>query len=189
MSSGERLADQYLADAILANCGVRPTVDVLFQAFVNQCFLGGDCLGNTVNPPPAQRASDPNVAYVSSNADGSISIGLAGDLDSSDLLPPAFNCSLVGGVQQGPLQASEVVKFEVLGAPPAQYLYSFSAAPSGITADDPTASYDGTYPIRVKCPRPPPTPIPAVPTAGLFITLLGLAFAGIGSLRRRSDGR
>jgi len=190
MPSGERLADQYLADAIQANCGVRPPVNATFQGFVNQCFLGGDCLGNPVSPPPAQRASDPNVAYVRSNSSGSISIGLAGNLDSSDLLPPAFNCALVGGQQQGPLQASEVVKFQVQGGPAPQYFYSFDASPSGITADDATGSYDATYPITVPAPAPlvcrRASSIPAVPAAGLLITLAGLGFAGIHALRRRS---
>ncbi len=205
LPSGNTVAEQYVADAIFANCGVFLTPAQInsapFQTAVNDCFLGGSCGGGPpIVPPPAQRASDPNVAYVNSNSDGSISIGLAGNLDASDLLPPGFDCSLVGGQQQGPVRASEVVKIEVLqGGQPVgkpQYGYSFAVYQSGIETDDETASYDGTYPTKLFVPpvllncRPPrpPVPIPAVPGGGLFISLVGLGFAGIRSLRRRSAG-
>lgn len=145
---GVRLADQYVLDGIEANCGVRPPLNFKFQVtgdptlqqVITACFIdtNGLCPGN-LSLPPAQRASDPNVAYVRSNSDGSVSIGLAGNFDTSDLLPAAFDCAIFGGVQKDPPQASEVVKFQVLGGPPAQYLYSFEAAPSGITAEDVTA--------------------------------------------------
>jgi hypothetical protein len=174
VAPGVTLAEQYISDAVLANCGA-PISDPLLAASV-ACFLSGapaDC-GLLISPPPAARASDPNVSYA--NSDGySVSIGLAGAQNAVDLLPPTFVCPNTG-TKPNPLQLSEVVKFEAdWGAPTVQYLYSFDSAPSGTVAADSTESYDAIYEVKPSVqPPPPPRPIPAVGPLGLAALSLGL---------------
>ncbi len=148
---GLSLAEQYISDAILANCGAPIPPPLLGPSVA--CFLSGaiaDC-GVLISPPPAERASDPNVSYV--NSDGNlVTIGLAGAENAVDLLPPTFVCPNTG-TKPDPLRLSEVVKFEADWATTSpQYLYSFNAAPSGTVVDDPTESYDAIYEVKVDVP-------------------------------------
>lgn len=179
VAPGVTLAKRYISDAILANCGVLIPPALLGDA--EACFLSGsaaDC-GGLIDPPPAEKASDPNVSYANS-VGNLVTIGLAGPLNATGLLPTGFTCP--DGTTPDPLQLSEVVKFEAAWAPSPQYLYGFNATPSGLQTDDPTRSYDAIYDVKVNVQ---PTPIPAVQPLGLALLSFGLMVAAGWARRRR----
>jgi hypothetical protein len=191
---GVSLAAQYISEAIEANCGEPPSAPVLAASVA--CFLNGTAAtcGVAIVPPPAERASDPNIAYANTDANGQMEIGLAGALNAADLLPPGFVCPN-NGQAPSELRLSEVVKFNASWATDAQYqdqyLYSFNATASGVTTDDPTQSYDAIYevePVLPIVPIVPPAPVPAVSALGLAGGAAGLLAVGLAGLRRRRSG-
>ncbi len=113
-----------------------------------------------------QRFSDPNISYVNQDAAGLVTIGLAGHYDASALL----GVSIPGKL----LQASELVKV-TYGNNPAQYLYSFSATPSGLVSNDGTNSHNGNYEVKFQGVKPPVEKVPE-PSAVLGLAVLGGMF-------------
>lgn len=191
VAPGVTLAQQYILAAIAANCGGSPPTSPVLAAAVS-CFLTGtaaDC-GTPIDPPPAQRASDPNIFYANAEANGQVRIGLAGALNAAEL-NPGFLCP--NQSPPIPLQLSEVVKFNASWATDEkykdQYLYSFNPSPSGTTTTDSTESYDAIYEVRPKLPMigPPPTPVPAITPMG--ISLLSGLLALVGAWRVRGFRR
>lgn len=75
-----------------------------------------------------------------------------------------------------------MVKFSAAWAS-TQYLYSFSAFPSGTSADDPTNSQNSDYELSPQLP--PPKRIPTLPLMGWLLGLLGMGLIGVRGLRRR----
>ncbi|MBE9128358.1 MULTISPECIES: NF038130 family PEP-CTERM protein [unclassified Coleofasciculus] len=111
-----------------------------------------------------QRFSDPNISYVNQDdTTGEIRIGLAGHYDALALLgfPPIPAIS--------PIQASEVVKVTYDNGTP-QYLYSFTAANSGLTEQGDGHSHNGNY--EVTLPGDPPASVPE-PSAVLGLMAMG----------------
>jgi hypothetical protein len=139
-----------------------------------------------------QRFTDPNISYVNQDSNGLISIGLAGHYNATPLLVKSVDAYLVDSnvsatdkllvSQLRPIllattiQASEIVKYTYEGK--TDYLYSFHATNSGLTAKDDGVSHTGNYEVTLQGSRPAPVP-------PVFV---GIAFAGaIGAakLKRR----
>jgi|JI102314DRNA_FD_contig_111_298309_length_11534_multi_5_in_0_out_0_4 hypothetical protein len=126
-----------------------------------------------------QRFSDPNISYINQDSPNSVvKIGLAGHYNATSLLLAALGPQLAGGISQyraqgkanSPIQMSEVVKVAYGGK--TSYLYSFQAAPSGLTAGDDGISHNGNYEMTLP-PGTEPVPEP--------MTMLGMAL-GVSSL-------
>lgn len=199
-----RLVDRYIREAITANCGGAP--DEALIPLLSACFMEGTeafCgLGNAIIPPPAQRASDPDIAFADrSDATDQITIGLAGLRNAAGVfLPAGFVCP-PGTPQQGqvpnPLQLSEVARVTSRCGPGAesvpQFLYGFTSSPSGITGLLLPTWYDAIYEVQTQgldpCFQPvppgPPAAIPVMHPFGLALMSLGLLMAAGWARRRR----
>lgn len=168
-----RLVDRYISDAIAANCnGVRPENFVLpgpvnLLEALSTCFLTGTaiaCNGTAIEPPPAERSSDPDVAYVN-YANLSFSVGLAGIDNANDIgqvgalplvCPDPDEPNPLDWDPVDPLRLSEVAKFsssfdggDTFSDP--QYLYGFTPVASGITGLLPW--YDAIYEVEANQPK------------------------------------
>lgn len=141
------LADSYIRDAA-ASVNVSLT-DIQFGAIKANFFnmdIAMPWLNSKTNVKPWQLLSDPNIAYVNSSG-GTVSIGLQGLLDASELfwnlfkIPNATNPRI-------PLQASEVVKVTYGGR--TSYLYGFSANDSGQSWN---GAFTGNYEVTVPEPK------------------------------------
>lgn len=132
-----------------------------------------------------QRTSDPNIKSVSRDTygTGDITFDLAGHLNLNAALTDAIN-SLTGDAKTQALafyntkigskvlQASEVVKVTYDGT--TQYLYSFVASGSGVTAADDNKSHNANYKLTINL-NPDKKAVPEP------VSLLGLvALAGLG---------
>jgi hypothetical protein len=116
-----------------------------------------------------ERTSDPNISYIDSGSNG-IEIGLAGHLDLGNVYGAMF-----AGVQ-----ASEVVKVEYDGV--VDYLWSFDAVASGLTAGDDGTSHNGLYKVTV-----PGSEVASVPEPS---TMLGLmAVGGLFAAAKRKSAK
>lgn len=163
---GDFPTDADLAPYIPSVLPVGTTSASLLQGLVT-CFLDGEpCppIGMSlpkIVPSPAERASDPDIAYVNrvEESAGPITLGLGGRLDDADLLPTGFVCltgpyalSVSNPTGRPPqVSLSEVVKVTTrCGGNPRtqpQYLFSFEpASESGITTD-PEGFYDAIYEV------------------------------------------
>lgn len=149
-----------------------PGVTVTFDEAVAEFVFGT----TTPTTSGAFVISDPNLSYAYSS-DGTVILGLAGNLDAQFLNPLLPFVGIVSGTV--PIQASEVVRLTTKTQTGDtifdNFVYSFSATASGDGASncydgdgDPnsTCSYSGNYEI----------PVPA-PAALLALGLMGLTFA------------
>ena len=155
---GQYWFNQALANNELGALVGTSTANTIFGAFVGN---GG-----------FQRFSDPNISYVNQDNTGLIKIGLAGHLNATPLIfpivPPNLQPFLIGKT----IQASEIVKYTYEGK--TDYLYSFYATNSGLTAKDDGVSHTGNYEVTLQGSKP--VPVPAA--------FIGIAFAGaIGAAR------
>ncbi|MBJ7900444.1 MAG: PEP-CTERM sorting domain-containing protein [Cyanobacteria bacterium RI_101] len=129
-ANNNALTKQFLTDALVANnfnpIFLTPAVfDPLVSAFIS---LGGP-----------QRFSDPNITYVfADDQTGDLTVGLAGLLNSSQLLKQFFTGSIppeLIALIPDVVQVSEVVYLDYYPGK-AGYFYSFAAANSGQSSDD-----------------------------------------------------
>jgi hypothetical protein len=132
-----------------------------------------------------QRTSDPNISYVNQDdTTGFITIGLAGHFDlkayysRTDSGFASFASLLPNG-----FQASEVVKYTYNGV--TDYLYSFKATPSGLTASvgSDTLSHSGNYEVGFQGILPPPPPMQSTPEPSVIVGLAGVF--GMFTIQRR----
>jgi hypothetical protein len=116
-----------------------------------------------------EKTSDPNISYIDSGSNG-IEIGLAGHLDLGNVYGSMF----------ADVQASEVVKVEYDGE--VNYLWSFEAVASGLTAADDGTSHNGLYKVTV-----PGSEMASVPEPS---TMLGLmAVGGLFAASKRKSAK
>lgn len=116
-----------------------------------------------------ERTSDPNISYIESGSDG-IEIGLAGHLDLGNVYGSTF----------AGMQASEVVK--VAYGEEVNYLWSFDAVASGLTAGDDGTSHNGLYTVTVPGSETASVPEPS--------TMLGLmAVGGLFAASKRKSAK
>ncbi|MBD2502530.1 NF038130 family PEP-CTERM protein [Anabaena azotica] len=113
-----------------------------------------------------QRTSDPNISYVNQDdTTGFITIGLAGHFDlKAYYSSPNSGFATFAKLLPNGFQASEVVKYTYNGV--TDYLYSFRATRSGLTASEgtDTQSHSGNYEVGFQgiVPASTPTPEPSV---------------------------
>jgi hypothetical protein len=111
-----------------------------------------------------QRTSDPNISYVNQDdGTGEIKIGLAGHFDlKAYYSQPSSGFATFAALLPNGFQASEVVKYTYNGQ--TDFLYSFSATPSGLTASvgTDTLSHSGNYEVIIPGVPPAKTPEPSV---------------------------
>ncbi len=183
VSGGLSLAQKWFGDALTANG---------YGSVLNSAPLYG-LAWNTFNTSGGlQRFSDPNISYVNQDdSTGEIKIGLAGHYDATPLLFKGLNNtqklllnSLRDPSKAGtPIQASEIVKYTYNGT--TDYLYSFLATGSGLTAADDNFSHSGNYELKLAGVITPP-PAAAVPEPS---TILGLMAVGglFGAAKRNAN--
>lgn len=180
MIGGQTLLDKYLTDALNANG---------FASIVSNSLLYNQAKINFTSNGGKQRFSDPNISYVNQDdSTGKISIGLAGHLDATDLLlagmTPAqktlFLSQRAANKVGTAVQASEIVKVTYNGQA-SQYLYSFTAANSGLTAADDGRSHNGEYEVTL---QGDPVPVPE-PSALLGLMTVGGLFVAKRKLNKR----
>jgi hypothetical protein len=132
-----------------------------------------------------QRTSDPNISYVNQDdATGEIKIGLAGHFDlKAYYSQPNSGFATLAALLPNGFQASEVVKYTYNGK--TDFLYSFFATSSGLTANVGTdrLSHSGNYEVTIPGVPPAKTPEPSV-----MLGVLGVAgmFAAQRKLRKVS---
>jgi hypothetical protein len=187
VSGGLTLAQKWFNDALTANGygALLANTTNSNNAYVlawNKFSTGGGL----------QRFSDPNISYVNQDdSTGEIKIGLAGHLDATPLLFKGLTDSqkyqlntLRDPSKAGtPIQASEIVKYTYNGT--TDYLYSFLATGSGLTAKDDGVSHSGNYELKLAGVITPPPPA-AVPEPS---TILGLMAVGglFGAAKRNAN--
>lgn len=163
------LATRWFNAAIAANgFGALAAVNPAIVGQVYSTFLGYGGFA---------KFSDPNISYVNqADANSQIKIGLAGHYNAVDLLGRAIRsqegtllsnltdtqvatlnaAKAMIGQATSPIQASEVVK--VMYGGKTNYLYSFQATRTGLTALDDGTSHNGNYEVSVE-PVPEPMTI------------------------------
>lgn len=149
-----------------------------------------------------ERFSDPNISYINQDASGMVSIGLAGHFDVAGILRQALatslqrNSTLLGALRAGlglrsgtatqvatrllnpSVQASEIVKVTYGNQVP-QYLYSFTATPSGLVEIRDGVSHSGNYEVSFQGQLPPTTSVPE-PASVLSLLAVGAGTAILG---------
>jgi hypothetical protein len=138
--------------------------------------------GQFVQAGGRQIFSDPNLSYVNQDdTTGEVSIGLAGHFNAYSQV--AARIPTLASLLRPDFQASEIVKV-LYGDAPAQYLWSFSATPSGLTEVSDGMSHSGNYEVRFqgRLPDHPPASVPE-PATVLGLVIVGglLAIKGKGN--------
>ena len=187
VSGGLTLAQKWFGDALTANgYGALLTANTTLSNNAYSLAWNAFNIGGGL-----QRFSDPNISYVNQDdTTGDIKIGLAGHLDATPLLFKGLSNSnklalnnLRNPSQAGtPIQASEVVKYTYNGT--TNYLYSFLATGSGLTAKDDSFSHSGNYELKLAgVITPPPAAVPEPST------ILGLMAVGglFGAAKRNAN--
>lgn len=117
-----------------------------------------------------QASSDPNISYVNQDdTTGLISIGLAGHYDLKAAYASSPKYASFASLLPNGFQASEVVKYTYNGK--TDYLYSFKATNSGLTAVDDGISHSGNYEVYIK--GDPTTKSVPEPSAMLGVMAVG----------------
>ncbi|MBW4650020.1 MAG: NF038130 family PEP-CTERM protein [Kastovskya adunca ATA6-11-RM4] len=129
-----------------------------------------------------QRASDPNISYVTTSGTDLL-IGLAGHYNVKEVYAPMLG--QLGGLIRDGFQASEVVKASYNGVE--ELLYSFSATQSGLVNGSGVGadgrSHSGNYEVALRGVVTPPPPVESVPEPS---TMLGLmAVGGLFAAKRK----
>lgn len=138
---------RYVDEAIQANCNGERLPEGLEDAVI-ECFRTGlpgltSCGLATIDPPPAERSSDPDLAYASVDpSTGALTVGLGGFLNAvgvdaiASLVP---SCPSTPLVPLTTLRLSEVVKVtRVCGDKvdtTSHLLYGFTASPTNVTLE------------------------------------------------------
>jgi hypothetical protein len=161
-----------------------------FNGFLTNAGMGG-LVGNELGTAAFnrffgmggfQRASDPNISYVTTSGTDLL-IGLAGHYNVKEVYAPMLG--QLGGLIRDGFQASEVVKASYNGVD--QLLYSFSATQSGLVNGSGVGadgrSHSGNYEVALRGVVTPPPPVESVPEPS---TMLGLmAVGGLFAAKRK----
>jgi hypothetical protein len=131
-----------------------------------------------------QLFSDPNLSYINQDdTTGEVSMGLAGHFNAYSQV--ASRIPTLSPLLRQDFQASEIVKV-LYGDAPAQYLWSFSATPSGLTEVSDGTSHNGNYEVRFQgtLPDHPPASVPEPATVLGLVVMGGLLVATKGKGER-----
>lgn len=146
----DNLANQYFNDLFTAAQGAATS---LFAQVGLATADRGSLYDDFVAAGGFAQISDPNISYVTVDADGLPVVGLAGFIDASSRLADLTGLALsdINANFANGFQSSEVAIVN------GEALYSFSAVDSGVELLDGVGSYTGTYEVTGSISVPEPS--------------------------------